>query len=725
MNDFDEKENENILNSSGDDEAQGAVDHTFSEPSETEQTEKNSVWSSSESEDDVAASHEQNTEWSSFEGEYGNVFVQENHSEWSSSASENTSESEQEHHTFENHGNEQVFAENTPFDETGYSSEPISEEEFGMDPFLLIKDKKAKNEKKAARKEKKKNAPPKQRLRDDLRDLWQIICNWGKRTAIAFARRLKQTVHYLLLFLPAVLFVASIVFSITCQMRIQDVRERQYTQQAAQRWTGNTGVNFVQFSCFTRWKNPGSDTVAKPLGDVAYSISRREMEAIRASLRKIIAEEESDVLDKYEEAERERIEAEREKLEAEQAKISQLAAINETEPVEEDETETAVETAPAVEIPIISENQSLINERRIMFDAYSTESRAFVQADTEGTAAANVETMVTAVAGDYFLIHNMPLHSGSYLMENSQDSKRVVLDEGLAFTLFRSFDVAGSIVLINGEKFTVNGVVAKSEHKEETTSYGIYPRAYILFSEIAVLDLRVSSTPDDEAERAGLPVNNQPKDISEYAVMCYEAVIPESLDGLSEQYLVRAFAEAEGSSKNLEAQDGSPGNFYLVENTTRYDFKNLWDGVFPLGKDRMILSEFTLPFWEITAKQAGDMIFFWWVMFFISLFAMFISVCGVYSGFFRNPKRKDKIRRIKIKKKKKSRQEKNKKKDLQVRTEDMLFETEDMQLKTEDTLFETEDTQHEAEDTPFETENTQFEAENIPISLEDIQFRRV
>lgn len=656
MNVFDENENKNIFSGSDDDQTPETVDYAFSKSDGMDTEDPNSVWSSSNEEaDHVFVQQQPDDILNSFEeSEY--AFVQEDF--------------------VQNH--EDLNASNTPLVETEQSIVSESENsdfDINTPELFFSSEKKSKKKKKpisakkAARIEKKKNAPPKQRLRDDLKDLWEIILKWGKRTAISFFRKLKQVVHYLILFLPCIFLVASIIFSVICQIRIQDIKDRQYTQQAAQRWSGNTGVKFMQFSCFTRWKNAGDDTVAKPLSDVANSISQREMESIRAGLRKIVIQEEADILDKFDEAERERLEAEQERIKAEQTRIAQLAILNETDIAEETgetgetelATETAVETAVVAEIPIIQENQNLINERRIMYDAYSTESRAVIESNTEGVASSQVESMVTAVAGDYFLIHNMSLHSGSYLMENSQDLRRVVLDEGLAFSLFRSFNVTGSTVTINGEEFTINGVVAKNKSKEETASYGNFPRAYILFSEIGVLDSRISSTPDEELQKAGLPSGNQADpvsgnsvgDVSNYAVMCYEAVIPESLDGLSRQYLVRAFSESEEGSKNLEVQDGVPENFYVVENTNRYKFGNLWNNTFPLGANRIRLSQYTLPFWELAARQAGDVIFFWWIMFFIAIFTMIVSSCGTYCTFVRRRNGRPKIRRIKVKRRSK------------------------------------------------------------------------
>ena len=409
--------------------------------------------------------------------------------------------------------------------------------------------------------------------KESLGDFFRFIGRWLKAKAVDFWRGLRRLSHNCaLLFLPALL-VASLILGVVCVFRINAISRIQYDQQAASFWSGSSSNVYSQLTCVARWQAVSDGGPSLPL-DSVRSLTVREIDKIHASLEEAVLASENARSDREE----------RRELEGGS------------------------------------------EEPRAWIDAYSSELLLGVtRPKSDLLAEMTTEARITAVGGDYSLIHRMHMLSGSFFTEISYGTRPVVLDEGLAFSLFSSSDIVGNEIKINGRTFTVSGVVRKNPGKEMEASYGQFPRAYIAFPDVVGLSQGGPiPSPEENAGPRGSSEGKGSSDADGYAVMYYEVVLPDHLSGIARQFLRNAF---EANGKTLDK------DFLVIENTGRFQLARLWDQTFPLGLSRHAASEYTLSYYELAANIAQERIFFWWIVFFFSVFSALSGGVGTYCRF--------------------------------------------------------------------------------------------
>lgn len=196
---------------------------------------------------------------------------------------------------------------------------------------------------------------------------------------------------------------------------------------------------------------------------------------------------------------------------------------------------------------------------RLWLHAYSGETEAAVTTD-RGT----VRAAATVCGGDYFMIHSPVFLSGAALTETAAGDGAAVLDERAAFALFGATDVAGSVVFIDGQPYTVAGVTAVPESRF-FDGYGKTPRIFVLYS-----------------SALGRSVQQ---------ITAWSAVLPEPIEGF-----------AAGLTKDLF---GGYETAVTVENSARFTPESLWE----LSRTRETLAVRTeaiaFPYWENEARVAA------------------------------------------------------------------------------------------------------------------------
>lgn len=201
---------------------------------------------------------------------------------------------------------------------------------------------------------------------------------------------------------------------------------------------------------------------------------------------------------------------------------------------------------------------------RVWCDAFSAPAGT-VQAI--GTKRYSVQAEVTAVGGDYFILHAPVLCSGSFLQEGDLMQDRLVLDETLAWQLFGSSDVAGMEVQIGSRMYRVAGVVAQDDDYAAKKAYGEIPRMYIPF------DLYEEWS----AERGGTAV-----------ITCYEMVLPDP---------VRSFAK-----NTFEQAANMGGCTKILQNTERFSISSRWKHLCSLHDMLVVSDSLAYPYWENAAR---------------------------------------------------------------------------------------------------------------------------
>ncbi len=200
---------------------------------------------------------------------------------------------------------------------------------------------------------------------------------------------------------------------------------------------------------------------------------------------------------------------------------------------------------------------------RLWYDAYSAKVG---QMTASGTRLAPSVAEVTAVGGDFFLLHDWKLLDGSAILEDDLMEDRVILDETLAWDLFGSSDAAGMPLIVNGKRCVVAGVVQPPADYASQSAYGTLPRVYIPFRLYEKWCAETGQTA---------------------YIHCYETVLPDP---------VRNFA------RNTFSGVLGEQNLILLQNTDRFSFTNTWKQLTGLHGMLTISQNISYPHWENAAR---------------------------------------------------------------------------------------------------------------------------
>ncbi len=220
--------------------------------------------------------------------------------------------------------------------------------------------------------------------------------------------------------------------------------------------------------------------------------------------------------------------------------------------------------------------------RRLYVDAYSGSARLQVTGQ-HGSA----EVTVIGVGGDFFQFHPLTLLSGGYIAESDLMQDRVVLDETLAWQLFGSSDVAGMSVAIGGKPCYVAGVVRRETDFASRKAYLDGPGLFLSYSAF--------------------------HDLTKSGITCYEIVLPDMISGFGRE-LVR---------DNFDTGFGD-----LVENSSRYSAKSLFQVVGDYGLRSMRNNGVIYPYWENAVRLTEDILALLLVL--MIIFALSPAITGGY-----------------------------------------------------------------------------------------------
>jgi len=195
---------------------------------------------------------------------------------------------------------------------------------------------------------------------------------------------------------------------------------------------------------------------------------------------------------------------------------------------------------------------------RLYLDAFCGFSTLSLSTDRGSTEAA-----AGYVSGDFFYFHPVELLNGSYLPSEPIDPTLILLDERAAWILFGALDIAGFTCKVNGEIFTVAGVFRSEEHE----LYGTSPRVYIPYA---------------AAGEGAVP-----------PVTCYEAILPDPVDGYAEGVL-------------LSAASSYKENGVFLLNSGRFSIARLFDTLKTLHERGVRKDEVAFPYWENMAVIEED-----------------------------------------------------------------------------------------------------------------------
>ncbi len=220
-------------------------------------------------------------------------------------------------------------------------------------------------------------------------------------------------------------------------------------------------------------------------------------------------------------------------------------------------------------------------------DAYSADAG---QATLRGTMRGRSEAQLTAVGGDFFLIHDFKLVDGAYFSDDDLMQDGAVIDRNLAWALFGSDKASGMTMTINDVRFYVAGVIEAPDTKDEKYCAGELPRAYISYdgaSGFATSGFAASDSPDIKGMEgeASMPPESSAKF---NAVTCYEIIMPDPV----ENYAYNAL-------KDTVKNNGGKA----VQNNGRFDPVSRVKALRHFSRNAVKSDEISYPFWENASRM--------------------------------------------------------------------------------------------------------------------------
>ena len=276
------------------------------------------------------------------------------------------------------------------------------------------------------------------------------------------------------------------------------------------------------------------------------------------------------------------------------------------------------------------------NKLRGWEDCYSSTVRSSVSClevvegkQTEVNKADDVE--LVAVGGNYRAFHPFRYLSGGFLPEVPVDTYQVVINDVLAWKFYRSYDVVGHMIEINGKMFTIIGVVEEKNTKVAELAGEQENRVFIYFGALGALyggdsSQIPESSMSDYADYGGYGDYGGYDDIGggapstsdadkDYAIQCYEAMLPELVKGVA----VSDFKNALPSYSLTNPQ------VYVVNDTDRFKITRILDTMFPLGETDKERLGFEFPYWEIATQMTETRLFYDYV---ITAFGILLLLIG-------------------------------------------------------------------------------------------------
>lgn len=370
---------------------------------------------------------------------------------------------------------------------------------------------------------------------------------------------------------PILVLAAAILGSVFSGIRIVQIKSDQNTQTAAGRWAGDSGKRYRQVSLFAQGQTQQSG--APPLYiDPERSINLETLAVIRESLN---------------------------------TTVESSAA----------ETDKAQKKG--------KKNQEKPETSQLWTDAFSSEAKAQLSSIRDDVISeTSIETSVTGVSGNYILFHPMEMLSGSFLNPEVIDSQDIVINEQLAWNMFKSSEVTGQKIVIASRVYIIVGVVREPDSKSDLLAGSDKARAYIYFEELAyLLPGGSSETNFTVTEDSSGPVaDSDSLTQDDLAIMCYEAVLPDQILGIAENDLKSSVASYSDSTKN----------FLIISNTGRFGLFRLAGDLFPVGGNTAVISRFTYPTSELSAQIAESMLVFWWTILLFSILLIPLTILSVY-----------------------------------------------------------------------------------------------
>lgn len=210
------------------------------------------------------------------------------------------------------------------------------------------------------------------------------------------------------------------------------------------------------------------------------------------------------------------------------------------------------------------------------------------------SATKDFEAEVVAVGGDFQSFHPFEYLDGGFLPLEESDPNQIVINDELAWTLFKSYSVSGQRIQILGEDMTIVGVVREKKTKIDRITGSETLRVFCYFSTVDELSQKGYFSGDmGTGEDGSTPVG------SPIAVSCYEAMLPEAVRGVAKTDIINA----------LPGYNMNEPQYRVVSNTGRFRVDKVYDLNMPVGEFENKTTGYEFPYWEKASILATQRLF--------------------------------------------------------------------------------------------------------------------
>ena len=251
-------------------------------------------------------------------------------------------------------------------------------------------------------------------------------------------------------------------------------------------------------------------------------------------------------------------------------------------------------------------------------DCYSSTARYSAKGRIGKEETGSVDSFeLVGVGGDYEVLHPFSYESGGFLSKEESGRASIVLNTQMAWNLFRSYEVLGAFVEINGTIYSVVGVVNDGTDMLSETVGTTKPRAYVQFSQLAALGNN-GEVPQTTAEVNSTLTEEQ------LAVTCYEALLMDPINNIAYNDLVKAMTDSIGYTEDTS-------RLLVINNTGRFNVVSLFKKYFPLKKSYVGGEGLDVPYYERSARLAEQYVVFWAEALAVGIVLVIVGGCNIYA----------------------------------------------------------------------------------------------
>lgn len=217
--------------------------------------------------------------------------------------------------------------------------------------------------------------------------------------------------------------------------------------------------------------------------------------------------------------------------------------------------------------------------KKLCPDAYSAPvGKATVSGDIIGRS----EAEITAVGGDFFMIHGFELLDGAFFTDDDLMQDGAVIDRSLAWELYGSYEVSGMKLNINGTQYYISGVIENPETDVEKKCAGELPRAYISYDGASGF-----ASAGGNSDMWGMGSDTGGGGFT--AITCYEVLMPDPVEDYA-------------YSSVKQAMEGWGDNVSVVQNTGRFDPLKRLKALKKISSAVVRDNEIAYPYWENASR---------------------------------------------------------------------------------------------------------------------------